>query len=53
MKLITFFKKSGDMITTFKNSNDCIGQIVVSGNSLLECRRYMDRIIGEIDIKLK
>lgn len=50
---ITFFKKSGDMITTFKNSNDCIGQIVVSGNSLLECRRYMDRIIGEIDIKLK
>lgn len=48
---ITFFKHSGDRIRIFENSNDCIGQIIVKGNTLEECRNRIQEIIAQIEIK--
>lgn len=51
---ITFFKKSGDEIRKFENSNDCIGQIVVAGCAdVPECRLKASRIVKSIEINIK
>ena len=50
---ITFFKKTGDQIRKFVFSADCIGQIIVKGSTLDECRAKINKIMSNIEIKLK
>lgn len=50
---ITFFKQPGDEIRVFENSNDCIGQIVVKGNTLDECKKKVNDVLEEISLNLE
>lgn len=50
---ITMFIKAGDEVRAFTNSNDDIGQIVVSGKDLSECGQKIDRAIKGLIIELK
>ena len=50
---ITFFKKPGDQIRKFVFSADCIGQIIVKDSTLDECRAKINKIMSNIEIKLK
>ena len=50
---ITFFKKPGDQIRKFVFSADCIGQIIVKASRLDECREKINKIMSNIEIKLK
>ncbi|MGE7689347.1 ATP-grasp domain-containing protein [Lysinibacillus sp. NPDC097214] len=49
---ITFFKVPGDEIRAFKNSNDCIGQVIVKGKTYEECEVKVEQIKKEIEIEL-
>lgn len=49
---ITMFIQTGDEVRTFTNSNDDIGQIVVSGVDLDECNIKIENAIQDITIKL-
>lgn len=50
---ITFFRHPGDEIRIFENSNDCIGQIIVKGATLDECKRKVEQVVDLIDMKLE
>ena len=50
---ITYFVKEGDTICKFTNSTDCIGQVVVKGASLEDCRRRIDEVIANIHFELE
>ncbi len=50
---VTFFKQCGDQIRVFENSNDCIGQIIVQGETLDECKEELKRVVEKINIQLK
>ena len=50
---ITFFKHPGDEIRVFENSNDCIGQVIVKGNTLDECKKKVDAVLKEISVNLE
>lgn len=50
---VTFFKHSGDEIRKFENSNDCVGQIIVQGNTMADCQKTIDYVLEEISMKLK
>ncbi|MCH1982946.1 ATP-grasp domain-containing protein [Ruminococcus sp. OA3] len=47
---ITFFRKPGDDIRVFENSNDCVGQIIVKGKTMNDCKRKSNEIIEKIRI---
>ncbi len=47
---ITFFRKPGDEIRVFENSNDCIGQIIVKGETLDDCNKKLHEIIEKTKI---
>lgn len=50
---VTFFKKNGDTIKIFENSNDCIGQCIVQGENIEECKNRVQNVIDNINISLK
>ena len=50
---VTFFKHPGDEIRIFENSNDCVGQIIVQGETMTDCRKNLDAVLDQIDMKLK
>ena len=50
---ITFFKHPGDEIRVFENSNDCIGQVIVKGDSLESCCNKVEQVMSEIYMDLK
>lgn len=50
---ITFFKNPGDEIRVFENSNDCIGQVIVKGDSLVDCRNKVEQVMSEVYMDLK
>lgn len=50
---ITFFKKEGDYINKFESSNDCVGQIIVKGENILECNKKIDEIISNIEVEFE
>lgn len=50
---ISFFKKTGDEIREFRNSNDCIGQIIVQGKTLECCNQLLQEIINHVNVKIK
>ena len=49
---ITMFIKAGDKVRAFTNSNDDIGQIVVSGVDLNECNQKIEKAIQTINVEL-
>lgn len=50
---ISYFVKPGDLIRKFTNSRDCIGEIIVKGNSINECESLIESIINNISFVLK
>lgn len=50
---ISFFKHPGDEIRVFENSNDCLGQIIVQGDTLPDCERMVIDVLDKIHVKLK
>ena len=50
---VSFFKHPGDEIRIFENSNDCIGQIIVQGDTLKECNDIMKNAVSKVEIQLK
>ena len=48
---ITFFKGVGDTVNRFETSNDCIGQVIVKGNSLEDCQARVSEIMSEVKIE--
>lgn len=50
---VTFFKHPGDEIRIFENSNDCVGQVIVQGDSVNDCQKLLERVIGKIKMKLR
>lgn len=49
---VTFFKKKGDMIRVFENSNDCIGQVIVRGETLEQCEKTMKSTLEKVSMTL-
>lgn len=49
---VTFFKKEGDNIRIFENSNDCVGQIVVQGETVNECKKHIEKVLKNVHIHL-
>lgn len=50
---ITHFVKPGDEIRKFTNSRDCIGQIVVKGDSLKYCEKLIENVEAKINYCLE
>lgn len=50
---LTFFVSPGDEVRRFSNSRDCVGQVVVKGESLEECRKYVSQIKDNIEFVLE
>ncbi|MEC1747890.1 ATP-grasp domain-containing protein [Schinkia azotoformans] len=49
---VTFFKEPGDQINAFESSNDCIGQVIVKGNTYEECKEKVEQIKKKIVMEL-
>lgn len=47
---INFFKKKGDEVRPFEYSVDCIGEVVVKGKTMEECRNNLERVVSDIQI---
>lgn len=50
---VTFFRHPGDEIRVFENSNDCIGQIIVQGDTIEDCQKTLTGVLNQIEMKLK
>ncbi|WP_062514757.1 ATP-grasp domain-containing protein [Halobacillus sp. KGW1] len=50
---LTFFNSVGDAINRFESSGDCIGQVIVKGNDIEECKKTIREIKNNINIKIK
>ncbi len=46
---ISFFVSPGNKVNKFKNSKDCIGEVVVKGKTLEECKAILDGVIENIE----
>jgi len=53
IKEITFFKKAGDKIKIFESSADCIGQVIVQGDTLSECKELVEEVMAKISLNLE
>ncbi len=45
---VTFFKQPSDEIRIFENSNDCVGQVIVQGNTMDDCKVTMLNVMSNI-----
>lgn len=45
-----FFKRKGDRIDPFRSPHDCVGQVVVTGDTIEECRDHVQRILNKLQI---
>lgn len=50
---ITFFVSPGDEIAKFSNSKDCIGQVVVKGQTIPECKELLERVEKNLIVDLE
>lgn len=50
---ITFFVQPGDEVRKFTNSNDCVAQIVVTGESYEKCDEKICEIINNIEFVIE
>lgn len=49
----TFFVHEGDTINRFSNSRDCLGQVIVKGNTLEECEKLITKVVSNIQFVLE
>lgn len=47
---VSFFKHPGDEIRVFEYSVDCLGQVIVQGDTIEDCRKLMDQVLNQIII---
>lgn len=52
VEYISMFVKKGDCINKFRNSNDCIGELLVVGRNLNDCFKKSDEIIDTLNISV-
>lgn len=45
---VDFFKKADDSIKIVEDSNDCIGQLIVKGKDIAECRRTAEAVLSKV-----
>ena len=50
---VTFFKHPGDEIRIFENSNDCVGQVIVQGTTVDNCKKTIQHVLEQINMKLE
>lgn len=50
---ICFFVNEGDEIRKFRNSSDCIGQVIVKGESLEFCKGFVEKVIDNISYEIE
>ena len=50
---ITMFIETGSEVCAFTNSNDDIGQVVVSGENLAECQSKIEEAVSTISVELE
>jgi biotin carboxylase len=50
---VTFFKHAGDEVRIFENSNDCVGQIIVQGDTLADCKAEVENVLSYVSMTLK
>lgn len=50
---ISFFVEEGDIISKFTNSKDCLGQVIVKGKNLTECKILIDEVVNNIQFVLE
>lgn len=50
---ISFFPFKGERIHKFRNSNDCIGEMLVQGTDLESCMKKADEILNNIEIDIR
>lgn len=50
---VTFFKHPGDKIRIFENSDDCVGQVVVQGETLDDCKKLLEEVVDRVEMKLQ
>lgn len=50
---VLFFKHAGDDIRCFTDSNDCIGQLIVKGNTIEDCLKKEREVLDNVNMVLK
>ena len=50
---ITYFVEPGDKVNKFTNSKDCIGQVIVKGDTLENCEKFIGEVIDNIKFVLE
>ena len=50
---VTFFKHKGDEIRKFVDSNDCIGQLIVTGKDMDACKQKEEQVLSMVKIELE
>lgn len=50
---VTFFKHPGDAIRIFENSNDCVGQVIVQGRTMDDCKASLARVMDQIGMEVE
>ena len=50
---VTFFVKEGDAVRKFQNSNDCVAQVVVTGETYADCEKTIAELKQDIEIVLQ
>ncbi len=50
---VCMFVKNGSHVNRFRNPGDCLGQIVITGNTLDECAEKTNQIIEDIKLKVR
>lgn len=50
---ITYFVEPGDKINKFTNSKNCIGQVIVKGDTLDNCEKFIGEVIDNIKFVLE
>lgn len=50
---ICFFVNEGDEIRRFRNSSDCIGQVIVKDETLESCEKFIKEVINNISYEIE
>ena len=50
---VSFFVNKGDKVSSFKNSNDCIGEMLVQGDTMEECEEKIRKFYEKLVIRFK
>ena len=46
-----FFLKEGQKVSRFRSPGDCIGQVVVTGKTMQECKDHVNRILESLEVE--